>query len=526
MKNITYKPINAGRAFRVNRSRQQKIKNRKQRIDYRLSVRNWPEQFEPMFKASNIHYELSDRIQAINVGGLGAIHKMVKTLGFIDAIDRNLHLLKIHLPYHESDHVLNMAYNILAGGTCLEEIELLRNNEVYLNALGTQRIPDPTTAGDFCRRFEVSHIEKLMQVINQIRLHVWKRQPEAFFEEAVIDADGVLAETHGECKEGMDISYKGTWGFHPLVVSLSHTGEPLFLVNRSGNRRSNEGAVDRYDQAIELCRKAGFRKITLRGDTAFTQTSQLDRWDEDNVRFIFGIDAMQNLIQIAQNLPKRTWKRLQRPPKYEVKTEPRQRPEKVKDRIVRERGFKTIRLDFEEVGEFPYTPSRCKKTYRIVVVRKNLSVERGERLLFDDIRYFFYLTNDRSTPADQIVFESNDRCNQENLIAQLRGIRALNSPLDNLESNWAYMVIVSLAWTFKAWFALILPEKGRWKEKYKREKEKVLKMEFKSFLNSFMRVPAQIIRQGRKIIYRLLSWNPWQPVFFRAFDQLHGKLTC
>jgi len=526
MKNNNNKPINAGRAFRVSRSRQQILRNRKQRIAYRLRIRNWPEQEEPMFSASNIHYELSDRFYAINVGGIGAIHKMVKSLGFVNAIDRNLRLLKFHLPYHESDHILNMAYNILAGGTCLEDIELLRNDEVYLNGLGTQRIPDPTTAGDFCRRFKVYHIERLMETINKVRLQVWKGQPESFFEEAVIEADGVLTETYGECKEGMDISYKGTWGFHPLVVSLANTSEPLFLVNRSGNRPSHEGAYLRYDQAIALCREAGFKKITLRGDTDFTQTRHLDRWDEENVRFVFGIDAMPNLVQIANTLPKGAWQRLKRPPKYEVKTGPRRKPSKVKDRIVRERGFERIHLDSEEVAEFSYSPSRCKKAYRIVVVRKNLSVEKGERLLFDDIRYFFYLTNDLMALSEQIVFEANDRCNQENLIAQLRSIRALNSPLDNLTSNWAYMVIVSLAWTFKAWFALILPENGRWREKYKREKEKVLKMEFKSFLNSFMRMPAQIIRQGRKIIYRLLSWNPWQPVFFRTFDQLHGKLLC
>jgi hypothetical protein len=526
MKNINKQNINAGRAFRVSRSRQQIIRKRKQRIAHRLRIRNWPEQEEPMFRASNIHYEISDRFNAINCGGIGAIHKMVKSLGLVEALDRNICLLKFHLPYHESDHILNLAYNILAGGTCLEDIELLRNDEVYLNSLGTQRIPDPTTAGDFCRRFDVYHIERLMDTINAVRLQVWKRQPESFFEEAIIEADGVLTETYGECKEGMDISYKGTWGFHPLVVSLANTCEPLFLVNRSGNRPSHEGAYLRYDQSIALCREAGFKKITLRGDTDFTQTRHLDRWDEEHVRFVFGMDAMPNLIQIANNLPKSAWQRLNRPPKYEVKTGLRRKPSRVKDRIVQEREFKRIHLESEDVAEFSYSPTRCKKTFRIVVVRKNLSVEKGERVLFDDIRYFFYLTNDLTAHSNEIVFEANDRCNQENLIAQLRCARALNSPLHNLRSNWAYMVIVSLAWTFKAWFALILPEKGRWGEKYKREKEKVLKMEFKTFLNFFLRMPTQIIRKGRKIIYRFLSWNQWQPVFFRAFDQLHGKLLC
>ena len=106
-----------------------------------------------MMTATNIHYELADRVQGLSPGGIGAMHLLARRTGLIGDIDRNLHLFKRHLPYHESDHVLNIAYNIMAGGKRIEHIELRRNDEVYLNALGTVRIPDPTTAGDFCRRF-------------------------------------------------------------------------------------------------------------------------------------------------------------------------------------------------------------------------------------------------------------------------------------------------------------------------------------------------------------------------------------
>ena len=175
----------------------------------------------------------------------------------------------------------------------------------------------------------------------------------------------------------------------------------------------------------------------------------------------------------------------------------------------------------EEVAEFVYRPTACEKSYRVVVIRKNLSVEKGEQVLFDDIRYFFYITNERALPANEIVFLANDRCNQENLIEQLKnGVRAMQMPVDNLLSNWAYMVMASLAWTLKAWFALSLPETGRWAAKYKSEKSTVLRMEFKTFLNAFMRVPCQIIRAGGRIVYRLLAWNPWQHVFLRGVDAL------
>lgn len=480
-----------------------------------------------MFSASNIHYEISARTKAIDAGGIGLIHKLARELGLIQEIDTRVSVLKRHLPYHESDHVLNMAYNFLSGGTHLEDIERLRNEESFLNALNAQRIPDPTTAGDFCRRFSPLAIEQLMAAINETRLRVWALQGKEFLHEALIDADGTMAPTTGECKQGMDIGFKGVWGYHPLLVSLRNTNEPLFIVNRSGNRPSHEGAAARLDMAATLCRRAGFQKITFRGDTDFSQTEHLDRWDTARVRFIFGIDAMSTLVERAEALPRTAWKRLRRPAKYEVKTEPRRRPENVKERVVIKREFKNIRTTSEDVAEFCYSPVKCKRTYRIVALRKNLTVEKGELALFDDIRYFFYITNDQRTSAPDIVFAANDRCQQENLIEQLKnGVRALHAPVDTLESNWAYMVIASLAWSLKAWFAMTIPVAGKWRTRHRQEREAVLKMEFKRFLNTFMRVPAQIIRHGRRVIFKLLSWNPWLPVFFRLADRLSVGLRC
>ena len=362
---------------------------------------------------------------------------------------------------------------------------------------------------------------------NDVRVNVWQQQPKSFFDEAIIDADGTLAPTTGECKAGIDISYKGEWGYHPLFVSPANTGEPLYLANRSGNRPSHEGVAWYLDRAGALCEKAGFKRILYRGDTDFTQTAHLDRWDAQGRRFLFGIGAMSNLVDLADNLPETGWKPLRRPPKYEVRTQPRARPENVKEQVVRQRKFKNIRLKSEQVAAFNYCPTLCEKTYRMVVVRKNLSVEKGEQVLFPDIRYFFYITNDRDTSADEVVFLANDRCNQENLIEQLKnGVPALQMPVDNLLSNWAYMVMASVAWTLKAWFVLSLPETGRWTAKYKSKKQTVLKMKFKTFLNAFMLVPCQIIRGVRRIIYRLLAWNPWQHVFLRGVDALRCPMRC
>ena len=382
--------------------------NRKRRIQRRLRPLHWRDQDRPMLAAGNIHYEVAQRTRGMGLGGMGAMHLLVRRTGLDRAINRNLHLLKAHLPYFESDHVLNLAYNSLAGGTCLQDLELLRNNEVYLDGLGAQRIPDPTTAGDFCRRFKPQDVMALMDTINQVRLEVWRQQPAAFFDLAILDADGTVAPTTGECKEGMDLSYNGQWGYHPLVLSLANTKEPLYLVNRAGNRPSHEQAGEHFDRGIALCRQAGFRRMLLRGDTDFTQTAKLDEWDAaGDVSFIFGIDAMPNLVKKANALPKSAWNRLSRPPRYRVQTQPRQRPANVKEQIVRQRQFNNTRLVSEDVAEFAYRPTLCKRTYRVVVVRKNLSVEKGEQVLFDNIRYFFYITNDRTSSPEQIVLLAN-----------------------------------------------------------------------------------------------------------------------
>ena len=497
----------------------------KRRIEKRLNKFDGRGCDRPMLRPANIRYELAQRTQGMTYGGIGSMLLLVGQLGLAEALDRRLQLLKLHLPYHESDHVLNFAFNALCDGTCLEDLELRRQDEVYLEAVNARRIPDPTTAGDFCRRFQPGDVRTLLDVFNETRLKVWARQPDEFFQEARLDMDGTLVSTSGECKQGMDISYQGTWGYHPLIVTLANTGEVLSVVNRSGNRPSHEGCPAEVDRALEVCLAGGFRRVLLRGDTDFTQTKHLDRWSDDpRVRFIFGVDATPRLNIRADDLPNHAWQPLTRPARYQVKTQPRGRRENVKQRIVVQRQFQNIRLIDEEVAECNYRPVACRKTYRLIVVKKYLDITQGQSLLFHDYRYFFYLTNDRTRSATEIVLLANDRCDQENLHAQLKGgVRALQAPVDNLVSNWAYMVMTALAWNLKAWWALYLPEQpGPRGEPQRQEKRRVLRMEFKTFLNAFLRLPCQIVHSGRRLIYRLLGWNPWLGTFFRLVDRLHN----
>jgi Transposase DDE domain group 1 len=491
-------------------------------ITRRLEAAVRPNMGGPVLGRANIAYELSQRTKATGHGGIGAIAKLIGHVGLAGEIDSSLDLLKLHKPYHESDHVLNIAYNALCGGQRLQDIEARRCDRVFLDGLGTESLPDPTTAGDFCRRFDAASIIALQKAINRARLKVWRRQPDSFFEQpAVIDADASIVPTDAQTKEGMDIAYNGIWGYSALLVSLANTKEPLFLGLLGANRPSHERVVDYYDRAIALCREAGFTEVRLRGDTDFSLTAEFDRWDTDGVRFVFGYDARANLIETAQSSDEEIYHELVTRTERQIATTARARPRSVKDAIVRERNYKTLRQTAQDVVEFSYRPGKCKRDYRVVALRKNISVERGENVLFSEYRYFFYITNDPDMTADEVIDQARQRCNQENLISQLKsGVRALHAPVNTLNANWAYMTIAALAWSLKAWCALLLPVIPRWAERHHEQRRRLLTMDFRTFQTAFIEIPCQIITTGRQVRWRTLTYNPWLPAFLRLTDTL------
>jgi hypothetical protein len=506
----------AKKAFPVKRiSHRQSRKNsasRRRKVAARhAQAGRWSERPEPMFTSGAIHYEIGTHPEVMSYGGIGAVQQLVTKLGLIQQIDAQLPLLKIHLPYHESDHVINLAYNVLCGGTRLEDIERLRHDTAYMNALGADLIPDPTTAGDFCRRFMEADVIALMECINAVRPRLWRgRGRDLLGPITYIDVDGTIVLTYGEKKEGIDLSYKGIWGYAPLIVSLWNTKEVLYVVNRPGNVPSHTDAAEWIDRAIAHVRPYAPR-VCVRGDTDFSLTRHFDRWSAA-ADFVFGMDCTAALRSRADALPEDDWQPLKRQPKYETLTGTRRERYQTneKARIVQERGYLKLALHHEDVAEFRYQPGACTRPYRVVVVRKNISRMRGETALLDDVRYFFYITTREDLTPAALVACANQRCDQENVIEQLKnGVNALRVPLYELVSNWAYMVIAALAWNIKSWFALMMHRKA--------DRLEYVRMEFPRFVHSVILFPCRVSRRARSIVIRILGYGPALDRFFSAW---------
>ena len=489
------------------------LADRKANIDERLSQKD-KRDMGAVFSGANDHYEVSSRVTATSCGGIAMIHRMVRKLGLAEEINKSLNVLKLHVPYHESDHVLNLAYNVVCGGKTIEDLENLRQDEAYMNAIGARRIPDPTTAGDFLRRFTKSDIDALSEALNRTRLRVWKMQPREFFDMATIDIDGTTAPTLGEKKEGCDFNYKGEFGYAPLFVTMANTNEVIYVHNRSGNRPSNEDAFEFLQPATEWMRDAGFRRILLRGDTDFSMTEHLDYWSEQKVNFVFGFDAKSNLVKLAKNVEDEAWSELNRTEKVSTNA-PRAKRSNVKDQVVRDREYKNLELEDEHYTEIEYQPKKCGRSYRMIICRKTIRITKGELMLFPYSRYFFFITNVdcKEMSAPEIIFQSNKRCNQENIIEQMKnGVGAMNLPSHTMDSNGAYMLIASLAWNLKAWLSLVDSAEPLAAE--------IGRMEFRRFVDALIRIPCQVVRTGRKLILRILAYARWARYVGECHDRL------
>ena len=274
----------------------------------------WPEKAGRVSRLPKTHVEVDERSEVTAYGGLALFTGLSRRLRVAEKIDTNVNVLKVHRPFHESDHVLAIAANLFVGGMCLEDQANLQQSEAVRRILGAVRIPDPTTAGDFLRRFDdrqnpgsLSALRGAIDDIGTAAARTVARR-RGKLRTATVDLDGHYKLLYGAHKEGADFNYKCEWSYHPLLASLAETGECLAILNRSGNARSSDGAAEFLDGLLPSVRdRAG--RVVVRGDSDFDRQDLRDVCKKHGAYVAIVGRAQTGRPEIAKAIPEHAYER-------------------------------------------------------------------------------------------------------------------------------------------------------------------------------------------------------------------------
>lgn len=452
-----------------------------------------------------LHSEVDERSEVTPYGGLLLFEELLRRFGLAKLIDEHVHVFKLHAPYHESDHVLAQAMNLFVGGSCLEDMAELQHSEAVRRLVGAVRLPDPTTAGDFLRRFcDGPALSGLRHAHDEAQRRVWrtlaqkggrrKRKREL----GVVDLDGHVKTLYGVQKEGADF-YKGTWCYQPLVATLAGAGECLALRNQPGAVRASSGAPAMLDDLLPRM-KDHFRDTLVRADSDFDRKDVREACERAGAFFAFVGREFTNRPRIAENIQGSQWKPF-RTRAHRDKKEAAKRPgfrkrrkcKSLRKKKAKQRDFKEKRLVRQWVAEVPWTPPGSSETYRLVIRRQLIENHEGQQHLFDEYRYRYVVTNlPASISTARVIDLTYERCDQENIIAELKnGIAAWRMPVAEFDGNSAWLEIARLAWNIGKWIAqLVLPEE-------------VVRWEWKRFRQAWIYLAAHVTQCSRQIRIRL-----------------------
>ena len=465
-----------------------------------------------------LHLEGDPRGEITHYGGLVLAQQFVRRFGVAQQLDNALTLFKRHAPYYESDHVLALAYTLYADGRCLEDQAALQGSEAVRRLVGACRIPDPTTAGDFLRRFKTAQsLEQLSRVIDEVQEAVWLklartvRRRRKKHELALVDLDGHIKPLYGVQKEGADFSYDRRWSYQPLVVSLGGSGECLKVVNQPGSARSSDVAAKAIKEVLPRVMRH-FRNALVRGDTDFDRSDVFNAAIEEGAYFAIGGRVHPNRAALVGRIAEENWKPFVPRAKREERSGSSRhgRTPNYRRQKAAERGYRRLRTVKQWVSEIAYQPHGLGAACRMIVRRILIEETDGQGALFSHFRYRLVLTNlPRSYTARQIIDLTYQRCDQENVIEQFgQGIAGWRMPVAEFRGNSAWLEIARLAWNLGKWIAQIaLPSE-------------VVRWEWKRFRRHFVYIAAKVLKSGRRLVVRLAGSHRFFPAILTAHVRL------
>jgi hypothetical protein len=478
----------------------------------------WPKTEGRVMRHPLLCLESDQRGEITHYGGLVLAQQFVRRFGVAQRLDGALKLFKRHFPYHESDHILALAYTLYADGRCLEDQAALQGSEAVRRLLGACRIPDPSTAGDFLRRFRTTQdVEQLSRVVDEVQEAVWsklrrtvrrRRKKQEF---ALVDLDGHIKPLYGVQKQGADFSYNGQWSYQPLVISLAGGQECLKVVNQPGSAHPSDAAAKALREVLPGV-KRHFRNALVRGNTDFDRSDIFNTVMEEGAYFALCARVNAKRAALAQAISEKNWKPFVPRANREERSGPFRRVHTPNYRRQKaaERRYRTMRTVKQWVSEMAYQPHGLDSPCRMILRRVLIEETDGQGALFEHFRYRLVLSNLPSsyTPA-QIVDLTYQRCDQENVIEQFgQGIAGWRMPVAEFMGNSAWLEIARLAWNLGKWIAqLALPSE-------------VVRWEWKRFRRHFVYIAAKVMKSGRRLVVRLAGSHRFLPEILTAHVRL------
>jgi hypothetical protein len=479
----------------------------------------WPATSGPVLRLRRVRLEQDLRPDVTALGGLVLPLAVLRRLRAAELLDESVRVLKMHMPYLESDHIIAQALMLYGGGTCIEDMAMLQQDSALQRMLGAVRTPDPTTAGDFLRRFVPNgKLEALTSALDELQERAWKgprwRRHKAPMKKkplAVVYLDGHTKELYGAKKAGADFSYQGAWSYSILVATLDD-GEWLDSQVRPGNCRSSHDAAEMVQRLLPRLERH-YQSIMVVADSDFDRADLRHACEARGAYFAFV--ARESVDRPAVAAACRNWtpfrtraSRRKRELRRSVNFTPRRKRLERRRRCARARGYDDIQLVRQEVDE-----AEGHDGTRLVIRRQLLDVESGkpgQREIWHRYRYRYVITNlPSSWSIEEVIDATYKRCDQENVISELgAGIAAWRMPVGDLRGNAAWLEIARLAWNLRVWTCrLALPDEvGRW--------------EWRRFRRAFVNIAVQVLTTARQLRVRILGTHQHAKLLLIAHARL------
>jgi hypothetical protein len=404
--------------------------------------------------------------------GLSLFYAMAETLKIPKSLDNHVQVKQRDSGYCESEHILALAANAFVGGDFLDDLEALREDAAIKLALGRKEIPDPTTAGDFCRRFKLGHILQINKAFAEIEHRVYKQRKG--ISQLTIDVDAKVHEVYGKKKQGAAKAYNGVYSLQPMYAFADETDELVHVEMRSGNTHPGAKALS-YLRRLAKKIPYSVKKIYLRSDSAFYNREVVEFCEEKGWEFSITAEKTAALLRVINALGPDAWHH------------------DSEDEIA--------------YGEFTYNPVKWKKECRYLVRREREKEKQGQKALFEKYSYYVVVTNKKGeVKALMKAHAGRGRC--EKRIGQFSNEFLSHLPLKEFMANWVYLLCAQLAYNLSLWIRdLVLPKSYR-------------KKHIKRIRRTIGLIASKVVSGGRQISLRISLLHHWWRDFVQAWEKI------